>query len=146
MEVLRAPCACPGRTCVAELGFSCSWLKNPTLKDKCWVKGRIALLGKIVILGEKLDAHPQEPTSHYGSGGKGFLKPKFQGCGGRGGGRVRSIILKSIVRLPDQQHPDCFGYSSSVTLESVCSRFFEAGSGNCMRWSSLCHGCRLGIV
>ena len=59
---------------------------------------------------EKLDARPQEPTSHCGSGGKGFLKGGFQGCGGRGGGCVRSIILKLVVQLPDQHHPDRFGY------------------------------------
>ena len=95
---------------------------------------------------EKLDARPQEPTSHCGSGGKGFLKGGFQGCGGRGGGCVRSIILKLVVQLLDQHHPDRFGYSLSVTPESVCSHFFEASSGNCVRWSGLCHGCSLVIM
>ena len=60
-----------GRTYVAELGFSCSSLKNPTLKDKCWEK-KDSFTGEASYPGEKLEARPQEPTSHCGSGGKGF--------------------------------------------------------------------------
>ena len=77
MEVLRAPCAFAGRTYVAELGFSCSLLKNPTLKDKCWVKRKIALLGKLVILGRSWMHVPGNQLPTVGQGAKGFKRGGF---------------------------------------------------------------------
>ena len=38
---------------VTELRFGCLSLKNPILRDKCWVKGKIALLRKPAILGRR---------------------------------------------------------------------------------------------
>lgn len=69
--------------------------KNPTLKDKCWVKGRISLLGKLVILGEKLMHVPRNQLPIMGRG-KGFLK-QVSGVEAEEGA-VRSIILKSVIR------------------------------------------------
>lgn len=48
---------------VTELGFGCSLLKNPTLRDKCWVKGKTALWRKLAIWGEH-GLSPKEPTPH----------------------------------------------------------------------------------
>lgn len=40
---------------VTELWFCCSSLKNPILRDKYWVKGKIALLRKLELAMEEDD-------------------------------------------------------------------------------------------
>ena len=42
-------CAFP----VTKLRFSCSLLKNPILRDECWARGKIALLGKPAVPGRR---------------------------------------------------------------------------------------------
>ena len=67
--------ACPGAACrtkvhtVTELGFDCSSLKNPILRDKCWVEGKIALLRKPAILGRRWTHVPknQLPIADLGT-------------------------------------------------------------------------------
>ena len=68
---------------VTELRFGCSLLKNPVLRDKWWVKGKIALLRKLAILGKRWTHVPknQLPVVHQGT--KGF-KGAFQGYTGGG--------------------------------------------------------------
>ena len=44
---------------VTKLRFGCLSLRNPTHRDKWWVKGKISLLRKPEILGRK-DSGPQK--------------------------------------------------------------------------------------
>ena len=72
-----------GASSVTELRFSCSSLKNPKLRDKCWVKGKIALLRKLAIRGEAgLTFKSQFSVVSQGAR---IFKGEFQGCidGGR---------------------------------------------------------------
>ena len=54
---------------VTELRFSCSSPKDPIQRDKCWVKGKIALLGKLAILERRWAHVPknQLPLANHGA-------------------------------------------------------------------------------
>ena len=69
---------------VTELRFSCSSLKNPILRDKCWVKGKIALLRKLTILGRRWAHVPKDQLPTADQGARAF-KGECQGfiAGGR---------------------------------------------------------------
>jgi len=59
---------------VTKLRFGCLSLKNP-LRDKCWVKGKIALLRKLAILRRKW-THILKNQLFLADQDKG----EFQGC------------------------------------------------------------------
>lgn len=59
---------------VTKLRFGCLSLRNPTQRDKWWVKGKTALLRKPEILGRK-DSCPQKTNSSLLIRG-----PELQGC------------------------------------------------------------------
>ena len=66
------------------LRFSCSLLKNLILKDKCWVKGKIALLRKQTILGRRWTHVPKNQLPVVDQWARDF-KGEFQACTGCGG-------------------------------------------------------------
>lgn len=55
---------------VTELRFSCSSLKHPKLRDKCWVKGKVTLLRKLAM--GRSWTHVQRPIPCCQSGRKNF--------------------------------------------------------------------------
>ena len=57
---------------VTQLSFSCSWLRNPILRQKCWVKGKIALLRKPAILGRRWTQVPKNHLPTINQWAKGF--------------------------------------------------------------------------
>ena len=63
---------------VTKLRFGCSSLKNP-LRDNCWVKGKIALMRKLAILGRKW-IHVLKNQLFLADQDTGALKGEFQGC------------------------------------------------------------------
>ena len=63
---------------VTKLRFGCSSLKNP-LRDKCWVKGKIALLRKLAILRRKW-THVLKNQLFLADQEAGDFKGELQGC------------------------------------------------------------------
>ena len=67
------------------------------------------------------------------SGGKSFYRQLV----GVGGAMSRNSTVNSdshlevVLRWPDQHYPDCFKYSYSSVLGSVCSHILEVQSRNC---------------
>ena len=72
-----------------ELRFSCLSLKNPILREKCWVKGKVALLKKLVILRRKWthvqSQLPPSPTE--------LLKGSFRDAQSEGEGYMQSSMV-----------------------------------------------------
>ena len=86
---------------VTELRFGCSLLKNPIRRDKCWVKGKIALLRKPAILGRKWTHVPKNQLPIADQGARAF-KGEFQGCtcrGRREGAMCRNSTVSSDSRF-----------------------------------------------
>ena len=73
----------------------------------------------------------------------------LQASGWGGGAMSRNSTVNSdshlevVLRWPDQHYPDCFKYSYSSVLGSICSHILEVQSRNC---GSLCQSYSLVIV
>ena len=85
---------------ITKLRFSCSSLKNPILRDTCWVKGKIALLRKSAILVED-GLISQRTNSPLPIRGQEFLRGGAQAGEGwttcRTAQSAPTIILKLVV-------------------------------------------------
>ena len=73
-------------------------LKNPILRDKCWVKGNIALLRKLAILGRRWIHVPKKQLPLADQGARGF-KGEFHGYIGRAGGYMQNSTVNSDNHL-----------------------------------------------
>ena len=63
---------------VVELRFGCLLLKNPILRDKYWIEGKIILLRKGTILGRRWTHVPKKQLSIVNRGQE-ILKRCFRG-------------------------------------------------------------------
>ena len=80
-----------GITSVIDLKLESSLLKSswPIVRDKCWVKGKVALLRKSAILGRRWTHVPKTQTSLCQPGGQELLKGSFRSVSVEGGGQMQ---------------------------------------------------------
>ena len=86
---------------VTELTFGYLSLKNPILRDKCSVKGKIALVRKLAILGRRWTHVPKNQFLTANEGARGV----------RGRGRCAEQLRKLVTQWFDQHHLNCFKYN-----------------------------------
>ena len=86
---------------VTELTFGYLSLKNPILRDKCSVKGKITLVRKLAILGRRWTHVPKNQFLTANEGARGVW----------GRGRCAEQLRKLVTQWFDQHHLNCFKYN-----------------------------------
>ena len=83
-----------GITSVTDLKLESPLLKSSwfILRDKCWVKGKVALLRKSAILGRTWTHVPKNKLPSASQGGQKLLKGSFRGVSMEGGGHMKKQL------------------------------------------------------
>ena len=119
---------------VTKLKFSSSLLKNPMLRDKCWVKGKLPLLRKLAILGRMWNHVPKNQLPLAKSCSEIILgKEEGITCWGQGYGvhdHSWSVFWFVGDEVTKSQYHQPSGSNPSGVIISVNSKFLRHPSSS----------------
>ena len=103
---------------VTELSLSCSSLKNPILRDKCWLKGKMALLRELAILGRRWTHIPKNQLPPSPGFVRKLYREKRKGLHVEE--RVAGCMISSDELVVRQPGVNIINLLVSTSLGSMC--------------------------